>query len=209
MSEVQGVLIHVPDGANHDWREQGHLDDRRNVSPLHRELQHRAIKWMANRLVTCFASIEIGYGRGVVCDALGVGRSTARLVEAVDGLPWIARYASIVRCEVKISRADFMFSFGPNPKDRAADAECGNLRFLVKPRKVEMPLELLPVCWGVLEAYGAGLSTKRKATWRELPSVQDTFAALLSIIRLHPWGMRAMRVPCPDCVTPALEGMDV
>ena len=188
--EVQGVLIHPPDYTDYN------CDDRMNVSKVHREIQHRSVTWMSNRLAPCFASIEIGY-RGVCCDALGVGIPNEKMRQASKNSLWTG---AIVRVEAKVSRSDFMATFGPGPKKGVAHiAEVGNLRFVAKPRAITMPLELLPEHWGVLEAYGAGLKLVRPATWTDSVHDNDLYLALCQIVSLHPWGKRSLRVPCPDC----------
>lgn len=120
MSEtvVQGVLIHP-----NDW-EYGDNDDRRNISPLHRELQHRSVTWMANRLSPCFASVEVATGY-VYCDALGFGYPVSRLHDARTVQGKLAHLPTIIRCEAKATRSDYLASFGPRAKGLARCADAG------------------------------------------------------------------------------------
>lgn len=191
MSCEQGVLIHPPDP--NDWQ----ADNRLNVSELHRELQHRALRWLTNRSCgPCYSSVEI-YFKGAQADGLAMTRPNEKFNSAVtDRAHW---QAMVVLFEAKASRSDFLSTFGPKSGSLLKLNPPGNYRFLVKPQKVEMPLELLPPGWGVLQAYGGGLQVKKRADRFELDCVEDHVDALFSILHYGSWGKRQLTVRCPDC----------
>ena len=177
--------------------ESWYNDDRQNVSKLHRELQHRAIRWLANRTrCSCYASVEVPY-KGVSCDALAVTRPNERFKHAVSEYKWTD--TMIVLFEAKATQADFMATFGPHAGSILKRNPPGNYRFLVKPRKVKMTVGLLPDDWGVLEASGRGLRIVRPATHAEIDDVGAHIDALFAILHYGDWGKRQLFVACPDC----------
>lgn len=193
MNTEQGVLIHEPHTGSADW----YADDRQNVSALHRELQHRAIRWLANRTrCSCYASVEVPY-KGFQCDALAVTRPNERFRKAVSGGTWW--HTMVVLFEAKATQADFMASFGPHTKSSLKHGSPGNYRFLVKPRKVKMSVGLLPDNWGVLEASGRGLRIVKQATYSKLEDAEAHIDALFAILHYGSWGKRQLFVACPDC----------
>lgn len=109
--------------------------------------------------------------------------------------------AAVARFEVKVSRADFIAGFGPKGRYTELTERGvvhGNLCYLVKPR-IELPIELLPAHWGVLEASGRGLALRKVPTWTECRLSNEELTALLTILGRGPYAKWARVAPCPDC----------
>lgn len=176
-------------------------------SPAHRELAGRSIRWVSNRMTEAHAATEVT-SRGAMWDAAAVGWATSRLhyyLDTGEGQLILRHGASghavVARFEVKVSRADFMAGFGPKGKYRELAERGiahGNLCYLVKPR-IELPLDLLPPHWGVLEASGRGLALRKMPTWRECWLANEELDTLLRIMGRGPYAKWARVAPCPDC----------
>lgn len=178
-------------------------------SPAHRELAGRSIRWVSNRMIEAHAATEVA-GEGVIWDAVAVGWTTSRLHyyrlahdtgRLISTSHGAGRHAAVARFEVKVSRADFMAGFGPKGKyTELAERGIahGNLCYLVKPR-IELPLDLLPPHWGVLEASGRGLALRKMPTWRECWLANEELDTLLRIMGRGPYAKWARVAPCPDC----------
>lgn len=169
-------------------------------SPEHRELSARAIRWITNRMYRCYAATEVQTQYGTF-DAVAFGWPTYQFQESL-GLERLCKQVAICKFEAKATRSDFMAGFGPKGKYTTfwkAGLNEGNLCFLVKPRSVDMPLELLPESWGVLEGAGRGLRMVRPATWLQLTFENEEVETLVRIIERSPWAKYGRVVPCPDC----------
>jgi len=177
-------------------------------SPAHRELAGRSIRWVSNRMVEAHAATEV-VGGDVIWDAAAVGWTTSRLHyyllhdtgRLISTSHGAGRHAAVARFEVKVSRADFMAGFGPKGKYTELTERGithGNLCYLVKPR-IELPLDLLPPHWGVLEASGRGLALRKVPTWKECRLPNEELTALLRILGRGPYAKWARVAPCPDC----------
>lgn len=191
MSDTHGLQIHEP---RFDGPDKWYQDDRANVSAAHRELQHRALKWISNRVTgIAYGAVEIFY-RYTSCDAMAVGRFNSRWDIGGDQYR-----TNVIVFEAKVSKSDFLSTFGDNSEHAHKRVPIGNFHFLVKPRNVVMPLEKLPEYWGVLEGSGRGLRLTKPPTMCRIEGAEAIVDAIYSILHYGSWGKRQLLVPCPDC----------
>lgn len=97
--------------------------------------------------------------------------------------------------EVKISRADFLKTFGNGEKHANRHEPVGSLHWCVTPKGVIRPEEL-PDFWGLLEPYGSGLTEKKKP----IINVLDESVLFLFAHQLI-WPLQAYRkyIICKEC----------
>jgi len=164
-------------------------------SDRHVELQNMLVRWMKNRSFKMLALPECNVG--YIADFVAIAglfsefhRKYARFAGLEkkymgsqmtdDGWKWVSRgdldrwYVCIF--EVKVSREDFLNTFGPNKKTPHALARSkpvGTVHWVVAEKGICTPDEL-PDFWGLLVPYGGGLSEVR------MPKAQ-----VLSEDRLH------------------------
>ncbi len=149
-------------------------------SKRHIELQNMIAIWIGNRSIKMCALPEcraVGYIADFVSLACMLdqyhtkytGNSGLTKKYVNYGLSKIYReYGDIDRyyvCvfEVKVSRADFLSTFGPGKKSAHAQARAipvGTAHWVVADKGICKPNEL-PDFWGLLEPYGSGLTEKK------------------------------------------------
>ena len=153
-------------------------------SQRHIELQNMLYRWMDNRCIKMCALPEcniVGYIADFVaiarmndsehekyCRHSGLTPKTMSHVWQGKGMPFkdvihgdIDRhYVNVF--EVKVSRADFLNTFGGknSPHAKARMEPVGTAHWVVGEKGICQPEELLPQ-WGLLVPYGTGLSEKK------------------------------------------------
>ncbi|MCK5611538.1 hypothetical protein KAR91_57235 [Candidatus Pacearchaeota archaeon] len=154
-------------------------------SDRHIELQNMIQTWIGNRSVKMFGLPECG-AVGYVADFVAVSRMndpehekycknsglTAMSMHQQwqgKGVPykWVTtgdidrHYVNVF--EVKVSRADFLNTFGGKDTGhaKARMEPAGTAHWLVAEKGICRPEEL-PDFWGLIEPYGSGLSEKKK-----------------------------------------------
>ena len=136
----------------------------------HIELQHRAVAWLRSRSTGrgLRAGMEICLRPGYVADVVAVLSFQHRFAEAYKMLSQhpdkpMVRVSDEAVCifECKVSRADFLSTFGPNPKHRVNRYEKqGTLHWVVAAKGVVREGDELGF-WGLLEESGRGLREVR------------------------------------------------
>lgn len=153
-------------------------------SKRHIQLQNMVWTWIRNRSIKIHALPEcsaVGYSADFValsrmldsehtkyCKYSGLEKKTMSKVWQGVGLPMkhlikgeIDRHYICV-FEVKVSRADFLKTFGgkTNPHAKARMKPVGTAHWVVAGKGVCRPEEL-PDFWGLLEPFGSGLAEKK------------------------------------------------
>ena len=144
--------------------------------------------------------VEVGY----VADLAIIGALQSRFYERYlaaatrSGLPggprpspvWLT-WLSIF--EVKVTRADFLATFGPNPGEHANRMTArGNAHWVVTPRAMVRPDEV-PGFWGLLEVSGQGLRETRAPEYR--PVDLPTFHLMATNMLVALQGRRRIEAP--------------
>lgn len=147
-------------------------------SKQHVDLSDRCLRWVATRSTPAGirGGREVYVARNYVADALCVGALQYRLYKRYAGGP---KSVVEVTCgywaflfEVKVSRADFLSTFGPNRKAVHENRHdpVASLHWVVTPAGLLGIGDqvALPAWWGVLEQSGRGLREIRKALLRDI-----------------------------------------
>lgn len=167
-------------------------------SKRHDELTERAVRWLGNRatLSGIRGALEVAVAEKYVCDALvslafqnryavelarRAGHPCQRKNKYGDMSSWAhGRLVTVV--ETKVSRADFLATFGANTVSEHATCRkhpVADLHFVVADKGV-CKAEELPDFWGLLEPRGVGLSVKRQAYFtRSSQATRDAHQATL------------------------------
>lgn len=198
------------------WQKRG------GGSLTHEELTLRAIRWLSNK--ASFNGIryatEIKLADGYVADAVALGGLQGRFHQRychesgikevmtnrnINGVNIPLRYLpiewkTIFVFEAKATRADFLSTFG-NSKGKHANrhSPIGGLHWIVMPKGM-VKLEEVPTFWGLLEAYGRGLTEKVSPYYFDID--YRFRAEIAEEILWH--GLkydRLAQIPtCPDCL---------
>jgi len=159
-----------------------------NTSPEHHALSQLPAKWLRGRAFAHRGSTEIRVAPTYKADYVGIGGFQRRFKEEYwhqhhcdplmryEGEGENRRYApkrnimGILIFEVKVSRADFLSTFGPKIKNSHANRHhpVGSFHWIVTPKGLVEPEEV-PTFWGLLETSGNGLREMVKPYWFEQP----------------------------------------
>jgi hypothetical protein len=137
-------------------------------SKQHIDLQHRAVAWLRSRATGrgLQSGMEISLRPGYVADVVAMLTFQYRFADRYHQLSMRPgstvcqlQEESVCIFECKASRADFLSSFGPNPKQHVNRHEkAGVLHWVVASRGVVCAEDFLGLgFWGLLEESGRGL----------------------------------------------------
>ena len=181
---------------------------KRNQTEEHQELAKRCLTWAAARATGrgIRGATEVRLDEGYQADAMVIGSFQWRWQEAMLGAPRMERIEGTlcaivpeVVCvfEVKVSRADFLSTFGPSDKHANRREPVATLHYIVTPQRLVSPDEL-PGFWGLLEKCGAGLREAKAAEPQEVSDEEYNKRACQILWALTPWRQRAGEaVVCP------------
>ena len=174
-----------------------------NQTAEHQELSARALRWLAARATVkgIVGATEIALRRDYVADAVAIASFQERLLRRYLKTDTTCHMMNEFVCvfEVKVTRADFLGTFGPSAKHNNRQQPVGTMHWIVVPKGLVEPYEAPPF-WGLLEASGRGLSEKRAP--RVFP--YDTSAVHAAAYQLLVYGERRAAtwtaIPvCPEC----------
>lgn len=143
-------------------------------SQEHNLLAHQALNWVGNRATgkgqRCGFEIEIV--RNYIADAVSLCALQYRYAEYYKLIERRAIAIQIVPevvCvfECKVSRADFISTFGNGPRHANRKTPIGSLHWCVTGKGVCEPEEL-PEFWGLLVQRGQGLSEVRPPVYNKI-----------------------------------------
>ena len=188
----------------------------RNQSIEHVELSSRCLRWFAARATGrgIVGATEIRIADGYVCDAVGIGGFQHRYLvrylvasglrekkfvgETVNG-DIFNEFACIF--EVKVTRADFLSTFGPSHQHANRKSPIGSLHWCVAPKGLIDASEL-PGFWGLLEASGRGLRQQKapQITQVSEPTIHKFAYDIMTQGQFRK--ARWLNIPtCPQCLT--------
>lgn len=148
-------------------------------SDRHIELQNMAHRWLNNRTFKMCGLPELRIETYIADYVALVGLYGAERHRYAP--PRAARIDAWNICvfEVKVSRNDFLNTFGPTKDSTHAVARrspAGSLHWIIAEKGI-CKLEEIPDFWGLLTPYGAGLSEKKKPVFQAVqPSMIDALA---------------------------------
>lgn len=147
----------------------------KNQSEEHAELASRCLRWFAARSTGrgIVGAKEIEVAHGYIADAVAIGGFQSRFLDTYlsrsgiirkwfNGGKFVGDINNELPCvfEVKVSRSDFVSTFGDSVKHANRKEPIGSMHWCVTPKGLISPHEL-PDFWGLLEASGQGLSETR------------------------------------------------
>jgi hypothetical protein len=152
----------------------------------HNELSAKALTWLGYRATGkgIRGACEVFLGDGYVADAIAFFSPQYRYLEeycrpaGIDPAKHLAYWLCVF--EAKVSRADFLSTFGPTPGDHVnRHRPVGHMHWCVTPRGLIDPAEL-PLFWGLLEQSGGGLREVRMPAISSIPEpAMDHIAHIL------------------------------
>lgn len=173
----------------------------KNQSSAHEELAHRAIVWAA-QLATprgFRADVEIPLAGTYIADAVGQCNFQNRFVQKYGGES--GELQSLI-FEVKVSRGDFLRTFGPNNPDSIRKMRKGSLHWVVTTTDLVKPEEV-PDFWGLLQASNRGLREVKKPIYATVPTEWHNHVASSLLWYGQRRNQRYRSIPiCQHCCKP-------
>ena len=141
-------------------------------SERHIELQNIAHRWLKNRAFKMCGLTELRIG-SYVADFVGLAGLYSTHHEKYTRELTANRYHICV-FEVKVSRSDYLNTFGPNKTNVHAMARkdaAGTLHWVIADKGV-CTAEEIPDFWGLLTPYGQGLSEKKRPVFQKVDNCE-------------------------------------
>jgi hypothetical protein len=193
-----------------------------SASAEHRRLQRAAVTWLRRRATArgCPAGYEISLGNGSIADAVALCAFQSRFYslytplrsdqfDATGGRKDAPEWACVF--EVKVSRPDFLATFGPTGRWAGIDFHTGffgSLRWIVAPRDVASEP---PPSWGLLCPVGQGLTEIFQPPLVDVPPArirEIAYELLWYGDRVRPWKALATASSAPPS-TPVLQKLSL
>lgn len=184
-------------------------------SLLHDELAERAMVWLANRATGkgIRGATEICLAPRYVADAFCIGALQSMKAQQLYA-QWLKAGSDDERAdshqdlfwvfEAKVSRADFLSTFGPSAQKRKVGnrlVPIGHLHWIVTVPGVVRAKDKLDF-WGVLIKSGRGLRMERPALYRDMSELDAGRLAYTLLWKPSPsaWSRRLNLRWCPNCL---------
>lgn len=142
-------------------------------SDRHIELQNMAQRWLNNRAFKMCGLPELQI-ISYIADFVAIAGLHSVFAHRYSPPQERPQRWNICVFEVKVSRGDFLNTFGPNKNSRHATARrrpVGTLHWIIADKGV-CTHEEVPDFWGLLTPYGAGLSEKKRPTYKTVEPTQ-------------------------------------